>query len=62
MTQQFIQPGIPALADEFDRLVDLFPEEPGSEEDLSLCFLCLRWTTGDEGCRRGYRCELQSGC
>jgi hypothetical protein len=43
--------------DGFDRLEALFPSR--ADEDLSLCFVCLRWTTGDEGCRRGDRCELQ---
>jgi hypothetical protein len=32
-------------------------EQP--RDDLSLCFLCLRWSTGDEVCRNGARCEMQ---
>jgi hypothetical protein len=54
-----IEQGITALLDNFDRLETLFPGRVRVDEDLSLCFTCLRWTTGDEGCRRGYRCELQ---
>ena len=51
--------GVTALVDEFDRLETLFQSGAGSDKDLSLCFVCLRWTTGDEGCRRGYRCDLE---
>lgn len=51
--------GQPAILEDFDQLETLFPREARTEEDLSLCFMCLRWTTGDEDCRRGYRCELQ---
>ena len=50
---------VPIPTEGFDRLETLFHREALMEEDLSLCFMCLRWTTGDEGCRRGYRCELQ---
>ena len=42
-----------------DSLDTLFRSEPIATEDLSLCFMCLRWTTGDEDCRRGHRCDLQ---
>jgi hypothetical protein len=60
MTQvPLIDQGIPALLENFDRLETLFRDGGVVDEDLSLCFTCLRWTTGDEGCRRGYRCELQ---
>ena len=51
--------GVTALVDEFDRLDTLFQSGVASDKDLSLCFVCLRWTTGDEGCRRGYRCEIE---
>lgn len=54
-------PGASALLENFDSLEKLFDGRGRVEEDLSLCFLCLRWTTGDEGCRRGDRCELQLG-
>lgn len=59
MTQvPFTDPGVePVLS--FDALEALFQRESRADEDLSLCFMCLRWTTGDEGCRRGDRCELQ---
>lgn len=61
MTQSsLIQEGPPALLENFDRLETLFGGEVRVGEDLSLCFTCLRWTTGDENCRRGYSCELQS--
>ncbi|HUI78331.1 MAG TPA: hypothetical protein VLY24_10450 [Bryobacteraceae bacterium] len=36
----------------------LSPEQ-GASEDLSLCFVCLRWTAGDPECRPGHVCELQ---
>ncbi len=32
---------------------------PSERDDSSLCFLCMRWTSGDEGCRRGVRCDYQ---
>ena len=60
MTQAPVtDPGLSALQDSFHRLETLFHRDGRSDEDLSLCFVCLRWTTGDEGCRRGDRCELQ---
>ena len=59
MQVPLIDQGVPALLENFDRLETLFPSEVLVNEDLSLCFTCLRWTTGDEDCRRGYRCELQ---
>jgi len=60
MTQiQSMDQGVPPLLENFDRLETLFSGEGRAGEDLSLCFVCLRWTTGDEGCRRGYRCDLQ---
>jgi hypothetical protein len=60
MTQSpLIEEGPPALLENFDRLETLFRNEARVGEDLSLCFTCLRWTTGDENCRRGYPCELQ---
>ena len=34
-------------------------DELPARDDLSLCFLCLRWTTDDPACRKGIRCELQ---
>jgi hypothetical protein len=54
------EPGVPAVLDNFDSLEALFDRGTGADKDLSLCFLCLRWTTGDEGCRRGDRCELEA--
>ena len=42
-----------------ERLESLFCSKAKVNEDLSLCFTCLKWTTGDEGCRRQYRCELE---
>ena len=50
--------GARAFVEGFDRLEALFQRQV-RDEDLSLCFVCLRWTTGDEGCRRGDRCTLQ---
>jgi len=52
-------PGVSALLEKFDSLERLFDSGGRENEDLGLCFLCLRWTTRDEGCRRGDRCELQ---
>lgn len=58
MTQvTFTDPRVPAVLN-FDSLGALFQRGSPADEDLSLCFMCLRWTTGDEGCRRGDRCEL----
>ena len=51
--------GMRDLMEGFERLETLFDRKPREDEDLSLCFLCLRWSTGDESCRREYRCELQ---
>ena len=60
MTQiQSTDPGVPPLLENFDSLERLFDSRGRVDEDLSLCFVCLRWTTGNEGCRRGDRCELQ---
>ena len=60
MTQLPLQDqGLPAVLESFEALETLFNRGARADEDLSLCFVCLRWTTGDEGCRRGYRCELQ---
>jgi hypothetical protein len=28
-------------------------------DDLSLCFLCMRWSAGDKDCRAGKRCDYQ---
>jgi len=50
-------PGVPAVLN-FDSLEALLQRGSHTDEDLNLCFMCLRWTTGDEGCRRGDRCEL----
>jgi len=59
MTQLSLQDqDLPAVLGNFEALDTMFGGAR-AEEDLSLCFVCLRWTTGDEGCRRGYRCELQ---
>ncbi len=33
--------------------------EKPARDDLSLCFLCLRWSSGDEDCRNGVRCAMQ---
>ena len=52
-------PGALTLRENLDSLERLLDGRGRVDEDLSLCFLCLRWTTGDEGCRRGDRCELQ---
>jgi hypothetical protein len=51
----------PAVFDQgWERLEALFPaSEPEVREDLSLCFVCLRWTSGDHCCRTGAPCELQ---
>jgi hypothetical protein len=35
------------------------PGKPPVRDDSSLCFLCLRWTSGDHDCRNGIRCDLQ---
>jgi len=60
MTQLQLQhQSLPAFQESFEDLETLFSRGARADEDLSLCFVCLRWTTGDEGCRRGYRCELQ---
>ena len=60
MTQVSLQDqGFPGVLGNFEALETLFNRGARADEDLSLCFVCLRWTTGDEGCRRGDRCELQ---
>jgi hypothetical protein len=50
----------PVLDRGLDRLETLFQicEEP-VRDDLNLCFLCLRWSSGDEDCRNGVRCAMQ---
>lgn len=60
MTQLVLaDPNLRAFLEGIDNLENLFRSEPSTNEDLSLCFVCLRWTTGDEDCRRGHRCDLQ---
>jgi hypothetical protein len=59
MQPPLTDPGASALLENFHSLEKLFDGRGRENEDLSLCFLCLRWTTGDEGCRRGDRCDLQ---
>ncbi len=60
MAPGFMDQGLTALVENFDRLETLFPDGVHAEKDLALCFVCLRWTTGDEGCRRGDPCELEA--
>jgi len=60
MTQLLLpDQNLQAFLQGIDNLENLFRSEPSKNEDLSLCFVCLRWTTGDEDCRRGHRCDLQ---
>jgi hypothetical protein len=48
------------LPDFFDRLETLFPDsEPAAPEDLSLCFICLRWLAGGCDFRPGPDCEVR---
>lgn len=54
-------PGALTLLENLDSLERLFDGRGRVDEDLSLCFLCLRWTTGDEGCRRGDAANYNSG-
>jgi hypothetical protein len=60
MALGWMDQGLPVVREGFDRLETLFPAEPRTDKDFSLCFLCLRWTTGDEDCRRGYPCDLEA--
>jgi hypothetical protein len=61
MTQvPLTDPSVPRMLDSLESLESLFNRGARAGEDLSLCFLCLRWTTGDEGCRRGDQCELEA--
>jgi hypothetical protein len=50
----------PAFNESLDSLEALFqPTQVAARDDFSLCFLCLRWTSGDHDCRSGIRCDLQ---
>ncbi len=50
----------PVFDRDIDRLETLFRTcEHPVRDDLSLCFLCLRWSSGDEDCRNGVRCAMQ---
>jgi hypothetical protein len=31
-----------------------------TRDDISLCFLCMRWSAGDPDCRAGKRCTYQA--
>jgi hypothetical protein len=53
-------PTLPIFFEGFERLETLFPNsEMEPPEDLSLCFVCLRWTTGSPDCRAGHRCDVR---
>jgi hypothetical protein len=48
------------LPDFFDRLETLFPDsDAAAPEDLSLCFICLRWTAGSCDFRQRPDCEVR---
>ncbi len=50
----------PAFDGGLDRLETLYDiKDKPARDDLSLCFLCLRWSSGDDDCRNGVRCEMQ---
>jgi hypothetical protein len=51
---------LPASTEGFDGIEMLYqPGDTPVRDDLSLCFLCLRWTSGDHDCRSGIRCKYQ---
>jgi hypothetical protein len=50
----------PAFDGGLDQLDALFQiRGKPAREDLDLCFLCLRWSSGDADCRNGVRCDMQ---
>jgi hypothetical protein len=59
MTQPLLE-SLPPFMDAIDN-----PEIPlliGAREardDMSLCFLCMRWSAGDPDCSAGKRCDYQ---
>jgi hypothetical protein len=42
--------------------LDGLVREPDSDlqEDLSLCFVCMKWASGNRECRIGNACDLQA--
>lgn len=49
--------------DGFENLDGLVQEaDSTSRQDLSLCFVCMKWASGDPECRIGNACELQPEC
>jgi hypothetical protein len=48
----------------FKALDDVFQnqETSGKRDDLSVCFVCLRWTSGDPNCRLGNECDVRKSC
>ncbi len=55
-----VQARYPVFDGDLSRLDTLFQScEKPARDDLSLCFLCLRWSSGDEDCRNGVRCAMQ---
>ncbi|MBZ5724534.1 MAG: hypothetical protein LAP87_06010 [Acidobacteriia bacterium] len=49
---------MPPVFEGFDGLETLF-NGVQPREDLSLCFVCLRWASGDPDCVAGRSCDLQ---
>lgn len=49
---------LPPVFEGFDGLETLF-NGVQPREDLSLCFVCLRWASGDPDCVAGRSCDLQ---
>jgi len=59
MTEEMFEEKIvPPVFQGFDALEALFPSG-GPEEDLTTCFVCMRWTAGYPDCRLGNKCDLQ---
>ena len=57
---ELVENSLPVYDGGFDAVEAMVrPQDPAERDDSSLCFLCLRWTTDDPGCRHGVRCELQ---
>jgi hypothetical protein len=61
MTQSLsTDPNLPILFEGFEAMETLFQNsELAPAQDLSLCFVCLRWTAGSPECRPGHRCEVR---
>lgn len=58
--EEFSDQDLPALNKSIESVEAVFaPGDVPKRDDMSLCHLCLRWTSGDHDCSNQIRCDLQ---